>query len=207
MPFELGDDATPARLCKGEAAGRADKAEKHRGARQAAGVISLGRPQAGVQTRRIRHDDAPAIDFNQPVVSQFVQHARKVFLRQVEPGSNGAFVRRQTDFDAPVGCISLRIAHFSEQVADDALPPGTQGINLQILDQAMQPQRQAGNQALAEIRRVTHFLKNRVLGDEQQTAFRQSLGHEHIRLLHEHHGLTEALPRADDLDHFLVARC
>ena len=74
---------------------------------------------AFAQADGVEDMDVAAADANQPGLRQFVQDARKMLARDVEPGCEHALARRQQDLGGlrRAGVIGQRL----QQIAGDAL--------------------------------------------------------------------------------------
>ena len=90
----------------------------------------------------VRDVDFPAFDDDQAEFGQFVQDARKVFLRQVEAGGDDALVGRQRDGD--INAVLLTFRQLAQEVADDALFPGVELIRLDVVNYLLQAHGHAG---------------------------------------------------------------
>ena len=63
-----------------------------------------------------------AFNDNQAEVSEFMQDAREMFLREIEAGGNGALVAGEGEDD--VAAVVFAFREFAQQIADDALFAG-----------------------------------------------------------------------------------
>ena len=70
----------------------------------------------------VRDMNLSSFDHDQAEFCQFVQDARKMFLRQVEAGRDDALVGRQRDGN--IYSIVLLLGQFPQHVADDPLFAG-----------------------------------------------------------------------------------
>lgn len=132
-----------------------------------------------------------------------MQDAGEVLLGEVESGGDDALVGGQVHRSL-LGQLFL-VRQVPQQVADDALAAGVQGIGLHVGDDLVQAHGKAGDHLAPQFRVPFQFAEQGRLGNVQQLGVGEGLGIDDIGLVHEHQGFAEGLALTQDFHHLFAA--